>query len=48
MDMQYESLGYSLSEIEHKYGARVHVLANPYLLSHLVKLCDNNGANCKS
>jgi uracil phosphoribosyltransferase len=40
--MQYESLGYSLSEVEHKYGARVHVMANPYLLSHLVKLCDNN------
>ncbi len=39
-DMQYESLGFRLSEAEHRYGARVHLVSNPFLLSHLVTLCD--------
>ena len=41
-DLQYRSLDFTLSEVEHKYGDRVHILANPYLFTHLVHLCDNN------
>jgi len=41
-DAQYESLKFILSEIEHKYGAQVHITRNPFLLSHLVTLCDRN------
>lgn len=40
-DMQFESLRFALSEVEHKYGDGVHLLSNPFLLTHLVKLCDN-------
>jgi len=40
-DMQYESLPFRLSEVEHKYGDQVHLISNPFLASHLVKLCDN-------
>jgi uracil phosphoribosyltransferase len=39
--MQYESLPFQLSEVEHKYGDQVHLISNPFLASHLVKLCDN-------
>lgn len=37
-DITYTSLNYSLSEIEHKYGKRVHILENPFLQSILAKL----------
>jgi uracil phosphoribosyltransferase len=39
-DMQYEHLPFLLSEREHRYGERVHLLCNPFLHSHLVTLCD--------
>jgi uracil phosphoribosyltransferase len=39
-DMQHESLRFVLSEIEHRYGERVHILCNPFLLSHLAQVCD--------
>jgi uracil phosphoribosyltransferase len=38
-DHQFQSFQYRLSEIEHHYGKNVHVLANPFLLSHLARLC---------
>jgi len=30
---------YRLSEIEHRYGANVHILSDPFLLSLLARLC---------
>jgi len=39
-DMQFENLQFRPSEIEHRYGEHVHLSSNPYLLSHLVTLCD--------
>jgi len=39
-DMQYEKISFSLSEGEHRYGDNVHIISNPFLLSHLVTLCD--------
>jgi uracil phosphoribosyltransferase len=39
-DMQYEAIPFRLSEGEHRYGDAVHVVANPFLLSHLVTVCD--------
>jgi uracil phosphoribosyltransferase len=38
-DRAYESIPFRPSEIEHRYGANVHVLANPFLLGHLATLC---------
>ncbi len=38
-DMQFESLDFTLSEIEHKYGDNVHILRNPFLMSHLATVC---------
>ena len=41
-DMQFESLRFQLSEAAHRYGDRVHILANPFLLSHLVTLSNRS------
>lgn len=41
-DMQWEALRFRLSEIEHRYGDMVHILSNPFLLSHLATLCDRS------
>lgn len=38
-DATYQSVNYRLSEIEHRYGKNVHILSNPFLLSHLGQLC---------
>ncbi len=38
-DHLYDHLQYQLSEIEHRYGPNVHVLADPFLLSQLATLC---------
>jgi uracil phosphoribosyltransferase len=38
-DAQFDSVRYQLSEMPHKYGTNVHVLADPFLLSHLARLC---------
>jgi uracil phosphoribosyltransferase len=35
----YEDVPFRRSEIDHRYGPNVHVLANPYLLSALAQLC---------
>lgn len=39
-DSIYRATGYRLSEIEHSYPKNVHILSNPFLLSHLAQLCD--------
>ena len=38
-DLAYRKLQYNLSEIEHRYGKKVHILSDPFLLSHLAQLC---------
>lgn len=38
-DHAYDSVPFRLSEIEHRYGPNVHILANPYLLTQLAVLC---------
>lgn len=38
-DSQFKTIAYRLSEIEHQYGPQVHLLSDPYLHSHLAKLC---------
>jgi uracil phosphoribosyltransferase len=38
-DQYYKSLQYKLSEIEHRYGKNVHILADTLLLSFLARLC---------
>jgi uracil phosphoribosyltransferase len=35
----YEDVPYRLPEIEHRYGANVHLLQDPYLLTLLARLC---------
>lgn len=39
MDCQYRKLHYRLSEAPHRYGDGVHVLAEPYAMSLLARLC---------
>jgi uracil phosphoribosyltransferase len=38
-DCQYERVEFRLSEMEHRYGPNVHILSDPFLLSHLARLC---------
>jgi len=38
-DRLYEKIPFRHSELEHRYGANVHILSNPYLLSQLALLC---------
>lgn len=38
-DMQHQGFAHQLSELEHAYGPKVHILADPYLLSLLSRLC---------
>ena len=38
-DKQFKEVFYRLSEREHKYGKNVHLLSDPFLLSHLASLC---------
>jgi uracil phosphoribosyltransferase len=38
-DRSYDTVPFRLSEIEHHYGANVHILANPFLLGQLATLC---------
>lgn len=41
-DVAYQKLNYRLSEVEHRYGSNVHILSNPFLVSHLAQLCNEN------
>jgi uracil phosphoribosyltransferase len=38
-DRSYETVPFRLSEIEHRYGPSVHLVANPFLLGQLATLC---------
>ena len=38
-DRAYVTSPYRPSEIEHRYGSNIHILANPFLLGHLANLC---------
>jgi uracil phosphoribosyltransferase len=38
-DHIYSQVPFRLSEIEHRYGPQVHILADPFMLSHLATLC---------
>jgi uracil phosphoribosyltransferase len=38
-DHLYDRVEYRLAEIEHRYGPNVHILADPFLLSQLARLC---------
>ncbi|MFZ9595775.1 MAG: uracil phosphoribosyltransferase [Bdellovibrionia bacterium] len=39
IDSQYTRLRYQLSQAQHGYGPNVHLLSDPFLLSHLATLC---------
>lgn len=41
-DSQFNDIRFRLSEIEHHYGPNVHILSDPFLLSHLAHLCSEN------
>lgn len=38
-DGQYQELPYKLSERPHKYGPNVHLVADPFLMTRLARLC---------
>ena len=38
-DSQFDQLPYHLSERKHHYGEGIHILSDPFLHSHLAKLC---------
>jgi uracil phosphoribosyltransferase len=38
-DLSYDHVPYRMSEIEHRYGDNVHIVANPFLLGQLATLC---------
>ncbi len=44
MDSQFRNVRYHLSETEHRYGSNVHILSDPFLLSHLAQLCSEETA----
>jgi uracil phosphoribosyltransferase len=41
-DEQFQRVQFRLSEMEHRYGPNVHLMADPYLLSHLAQLCSKD------
>ncbi|HET6411742.1 MAG TPA: uracil phosphoribosyltransferase [Anaeromyxobacter sp.] len=38
-DRTYDHVQYHMSEIEHRYGENVHIIASPFLLGQLATLC---------
>ncbi|OFZ53527.1 MAG: uracil phosphoribosyltransferase [Bdellovibrionales bacterium RIFOXYC1_FULL_54_43] len=38
-DQQFKQVSFLLSEKEHCYGPNIHILSDPFLLSHLARLC---------
>jgi len=42
LDSQFRNMEFQLSELDHRYGSNVHLLADPFLLSHLAHLCAEN------
>ena len=41
-DCQFQNLRFQGSEIKHHYGSNVHILSDPFLLSHLAQLCSES------
>lgn len=41
-DSVYANLEYRLCEIEHHYGPNYHILSDPFLMTHLARLCAEN------
>src|SRR4051812_45309934 len=41
-DSQFKKVPFQLSELPHRYGPNVHILADPFQLSHLARLCSEN------
>ena len=41
-ETSYDDIRYRLHELDHAYGDRVHIVAEPYLLTLLEKLCSPN------
>ncbi|MFH1810067.1 MAG: uracil phosphoribosyltransferase [Pseudomonadota bacterium] len=39
VDSAYVSVRHPTAELEHRYGRNYHILADPFLLSHLARLC---------
>jgi len=39
IDRAHVEVPYTLSEVEHRYGDQVHILADPFLATRLAKLC---------
>lgn len=42
VDSAYQNISHPTAELRHHYGENYHVLADPFLLSHLARLCDIN------
>jgi uracil phosphoribosyltransferase len=40
VDCQYQQLNYRTSEVEHLYGAQVHIIKNPWAQTLLAQLCN--------
>ncbi len=38
-DQAYQLVSHPTAELEHSYGGNYHILADPFLLSHLARLC---------
>lgn len=38
-DMQYQDYNYALSEIDHLYGEKIHIIKDAYLITLLEKIC---------
>ena len=43
-DVQFKSLPYCPPEVEHRYGPRVHILADPLALTMLARVCEKGVA----
>jgi uracil phosphoribosyltransferase len=41
-DLQFKNIQFKVSEMEHRYGPNVHILSDPFLLSHLAQLCSED------
>jgi uracil phosphoribosyltransferase len=41
-DQVFKIVRFHPSEIEHRYGKNIHILSDPFLLSHLAQLCSEN------
>ncbi|MBN2360606.1 MAG: uracil phosphoribosyltransferase [Deltaproteobacteria bacterium] len=42
LDCVYQQIVHPTAEIEHRYGGNYHILADPFLLSHLARLCTHD------